>query len=54
MQATNWPVFRNLSEIGNILNRVEIASDNWMQNVLNIYKVQASDSTSVDEAIQNA
>lgn len=52
-QASNWPVLRNLSEISEILNRVEITSDNWMQNILNIYKTYSLKQTDIDLAINN-
>lgn len=39
VQAYNWPTLRNLTEITDILDKVEISSDNWFQNVLNIYKI---------------
>lgn len=53
VQATNWPVLRNLSQITDILNRVEITSDNWMQNILNIYKLYNIQRFDVDAAINN-
>lgn len=53
VQATNWPVLRNLTEITNILNKIEITSDNWVQNILNIYKIHNSEKLTIDLAIQN-
>lgn len=52
-QVNNWPVLRNLSGISEILNRVEITSDSWMQNILNIYKTYTLKQTDVDTAISN-
>lgn len=52
-QANNWPVLRNLSRISDILNKVDITSDNWMQNILNIYKTYSLKETDVDLAIDN-
>lgn len=52
-QAYNWPVLRNISEINDMLNRVEISSDNWMQNILNIYKLYTLKQTDIDLAINN-
>lgn len=52
-QAYNWPVLRNLSKISDILNKVDITSDNWMQNILNIYKTYSLKETDVDLAIDN-
>lgn len=53
VQATNWPVFRNLTQISDILNRVEITSDNWMQNILNIYKLYNMQRMDVESSINN-
>ncbi|XP_055297188.1 uncharacterized protein LOC129565894 isoform X2 [Sitodiplosis mosellana] len=53
VQATNWPVLRNLSQINDILNRVEITSDNWMQNILNIYKLYNMQRVDVEDTINN-
>lgn len=53
VQASNWHVLRNLSQISEILNRVEITSDNWMQNILNIYKLYRLDGIDVDSAVTN-
>lgn len=53
VQATNWPVFRNLSQISDILNRVEITSDNWVQNILNIYKLYNTQRFDVESNINN-
>lgn len=53
IQANNWPVLRNLSEISEILNRVEITSDNWMQNILNIYKLYNPQRIDIEAAINN-
>lgn len=53
VQANNWPVLRNLSQIGEILNQVEISPDNWMQNILNIYKLYRLDRFDVDVAVSN-
>lgn len=52
-QANNWPLLRNLSQISEILNKVEITSDNWMQNILNIYKTYTLKQSDVDNAINN-
>ncbi|XP_031625122.1 kell blood group glycoprotein homolog isoform X2 [Contarinia nasturtii] len=51
VQASNWQVLRNLSEISEILNRIEITSDNWMQNILNIYKQYNLQRIDVESAI---
>lgn len=53
VQASNWPVFRNLSQISEILDRVEITPDNWMQNILNIHKLYRLDGIDVDSAVSN-
>lgn len=52
-QASNWPLLRNLSQISGILDRVEITSDNWMKNILNIYKMYTLKQSDVDNAINN-
>lgn len=52
-QASNWPLLRNLSQISEILNKVEISSDNWMQNILNIYKTYTLKQTDIDNAINS-
>lgn len=53
VQATNWPVLRNLTQITDILNRVEITSDNWMQNILNIYKLYNMQRFDVESTINS-
>lgn len=53
VQASNWPILRNLSKIREILNRIEITSDNWMQNIMNIYKLYNLNRIDVESSINN-
>lgn len=46
-------MFRNLSEITSILNQLDISSDNWMGNILNIYKIYNMERNNVDLAVGN-
>lgn len=38
VQAHNWPLLSNLTEIINYLDNIDIVSDNWFTNILTIYK----------------
>lgn len=53
IQANNWPVLKNFSQITEMLYKVEITSDNWMQNILNIYKLYTLQRADVELAIKN-
>lgn len=53
VQAYNWPVLRNLSEIAARLDQVEIMSDDWFRNVLNIYKAHKAVPKNVDLSMNN-
>lgn len=53
IQAYNWPVLRNLSEIAARLDQVEITSDDWFRNVLNIYKAHKTLPKNLDLSMNN-
>lgn len=53
VQANNWPQFRSLEEITGILNQVDISSDNWMGNILNIYKMYNDEQKNIDLSVGN-
>lgn len=53
VQAYNWPVLRNVTEIAARLDHVEITSDDWFRNVLNIYKAHKSLPKYVDLSMNN-
>lgn len=53
VQAYNWPVLRNMTEIAARLDQVEITSDDWFQNVLNIYKAHKTLPPNQDLSLNN-
>lgn len=53
VQANIWPTLGNLSEISErFLDLVEIKSDDWFKNILNIYKTLKSVPSSIDTVNQ--
>lgn len=53
VQANIWPTLGNLSEISeSFLDLVEIKSDDWFKNILNIYKTLKSVPSSIDTVNQ--
>ena len=42
IQTHTWPGFTNISAIVQQLDSLEITSDNWFENILNIYKKSKS------------
>lgn len=42
IQVNPWPALSNQSRIAAMLDKVEINSDNWFENVLHIYKSRKS------------
>lgn len=53
VQAYNWPVLRNVSEIATRLDQVDITSDDWFRNVLNIYKAHKVLPKNLDLSVNN-
>ncbi|EDS38835.1 zinc metalloprotease [Culex quinquefasciatus] len=45
VQAKVWPTLFNRMEIATILDRIEISSDNWFENVLKIYQLNKDRSS---------
>ncbi|XP_039443562.1 uncharacterized protein LOC120423723 [Culex pipiens pallens] len=45
VQAKVWPTLFNRTEIATILDRIEISSDNWFENVLKIYQLNKDRSS---------
>lgn len=56
IHANNWPVLQDMNKIEEILGQV-IITDNWMINILNIYKLYSLERSNVafavSEVIQN-
>ncbi|GAB0087502.1 uncharacterized protein DMENIID0001_018150 [Sergentomyia squamirostris] len=40
IQANPWPLWYNHTKIQEMLDKVEITSDNWFENILRLYKLQ--------------
>ncbi|XP_055678290.1 endothelin-converting enzyme 2 isoform X2 [Lutzomyia longipalpis] len=40
IQANPWPLWYNQTKIGEMLDMVDITSDNWFENILKLYKLQ--------------
>lgn len=57
VNANNWPALKDLGKIDQILQQVDI-TDNWMVNILNIYKLYSLERTNVtlavNDVVQNA
>ncbi|XP_055618405.1 neprilysin-3 [Toxorhynchites rutilus septentrionalis] len=45
VQAKVWPTLFNRTEIASILDKIEITSDNWFENVLKIYQLNNNRSS---------
>ncbi|XP_059610294.1 neprilysin-1 [Phlebotomus argentipes] len=44
IQANPWPVWYNHTKIEQMLEKVEISTDNWFENILKLYKLQQEQS----------
>lgn len=54
IQAQIWPTLRDTNQIGEMLDKVEIKSNDWFTNILNIYKMEKMVPRNLDIAITNS
>lgn len=40
IQANPWPMWYNHTRMAQMLEKVEVSSDNWFENILKLYKLQ--------------
>lgn len=53
VHASSWPVLRDLQQIEEVLDQIEITSENYMLNILNIYKLYSMERNNVALAVNN-
>lgn len=53
VQAYNWPQLKNISAMTDILDQVDITADDWIRNILLIYKAKKVLPRNIDLSISD-